>query len=684
MRIPDGSQFGQVVARPGPMVNINPDAYGAGIARAVTQAGQIGMEIANDYQERKNREEEINAIALEREQRKAQEARDKVQHVAKIGSVRNSLKDLGDDVQRRMTAGEVAPGEVGKLYDERADELLQANLKGVAPEMADLIAAEAIGPRGENRNRVIDASVTHTRQLIKTDILAAGEQFERSATSNRGGAIKSYEQLLDVMGPQAGLAPDAIQKDKQNFRERTAFNAADAMIRSNLNDQNSLDALQARINTDEFADLTPERRGQLEQKILGRKQYLVNLEQVRISRNEAAAARRERHGEKMLNQVRDFLDSGGSLDQNFMEQASKAVSGTSSAPLLTTMLRQSSEGSAFAQMAPQQQREELIRLRGQASANGSSPAQEKRLEHFERIANATEKQLQTDPLVFGQRRNLIALQPLNFNGVDDLLPQLAVRTEQAAIVSARIKQPVSPLMADEAEKLSGLLSTLPVPAQKTAVRNLAKVLDPAMGQALAKQMSAKDNTLGLAFFASVNATGAPRDAAELILKGADAVKSGRLKSSADDSTASRDHATIARNLAEVPWATTQARDAAVRAAQLAYDGLRDERNPSVSKAIAYTSGNLVEWAGSKVPIPHDWDERQFKRALERFDVKKLERQAGGNTVFIGGQPLPVDKLAGTLKDVNLIPVGVGSYALQSGGQMVLTGKGLPMRITVKD
>jgi hypothetical protein len=480
------------------------------------------------------------------------------------------------------------------------------------------------------------------------------------------------------------MAPDAIQKDKQNFRERTAYNAADAMIRANPNDHQSLDALQARINTNEFSDLTPERRGQLEQKILGRKQYLVNLEQIRIARTEAAAARRERQGEKMLNQVRDFVDNGGSLDQNFMDEAARAVSGTSSAPLLTSMLRQANESTSFAQLAPQQQREELIRLRGNANATGSNPALEKRLENFDRIAQATEKQLQNDPLVYGQRRNLIALQPLQFNGIDDLLPQLAVRTEQAAIVSARVKQPVSPLMADEAEKLSGVLRALPVPMQKTAVRNLARTLGPAMGQALAKQMSAKDNTLGLAFFASANATGAPRDAAELILKGADAVNSGRLKGAADDSTARMDHATIARNLAEVPWATTQARDAAVRAAQLAYDGLRDERNGSVSKAIAYTSGNLVEWAGSKVPIPHDWDERQFKRTLERFDPKKLERQAGGPTVFIGGQPLAVDKLAGSLQSVKLIPVGVGSYALESGGQMVLTGKGLPMRITVKD
>lgn len=679
-RIPDGSNFGHVIAKPGSILTIDPDAYGAGVAQAVTRAGAIGMGIASDMAT----QEERAAKALENAQRQAQQARDKLLHTTVLSTVRNQVRDISDDLQRRMVVGEIDPKDAGKLFDTQADEGLSKQLDGVPQEVANIIRADSIAARGESRNRVIDASVTQTRQLLKSDIMVASEQLERTATTNRGGAIKQFEGLIEVMGPQAGMTPDVIQKEKQTFRERTAFNAADALIRGNQNDQSSLDALQARFNTNEFSDLTPERRGQLEQKIIGRKQFLVSQEQIRISRAEASAARQERQGERMLNQVRDFIDSGGALDNAFVDQAAKAVAGTTSAPLLTTMLRQSGDMTSFAQLAPRQQREELIRLRSKANANGSNPAFEKRLENFERIANATEKQLTDDPLVYGNRRNLIALKPIQFNGIDDLLPQLAVRSEQAGIVSAKVGQPVSLLMKDESEKLAGILSALPVPFQKSAVRMLASAMEPATGQALAKQINAKDSTLGLALFASVNATGSPRDAAELILKGADAVKAGRLKAAADDSTARLDHVTIARKLSEVPWATTQARDSAILAAQRAYDGLRDERNPSVSKAIAYTTGGLVEWAGSQVPIPHDWDERRFKNALNRIDPKKLEKQAGSADVMIAGKPLPVTTLAQNMDTIRLIPVGVGSYALESGGQMVMTTHGTPLRINLKD
>lgn len=679
MQIPDGSQFGKVIARPGPMVNIDPNAYGAGVADAFTRAGAIGMNLAQDM----SRLEAQRSKELENAQRQAQQARDKLLHTTVLSTVRNQVRDISDDVQRRMVVGEINPKDAGTFFDQQADEGLDKQLEGVPQEVANMIRADSIAARGESRNRVIDASVTQTRQLLKSDIMVAGEQLERSATTNRGGAVKQFDSVLDVMGPQAGMTPDVIQKEKLTFRERTAFNAADAMIRGNQNDQSSLDALQARFNTDEFNDLTPERRGQLEQKIIGRKQFLISQEQIRISRAEASAARHERQGERAINMVRDFIDSGGALDNAFVDQATKAVAGTSSAPLLTTMLRQSGEMTSFAQLAPRQQREELIRLRSKAAA-GSNPANEKRLENFERIANATEKQLTDDPLVYGNRRNLIALKPIQFNGVDDLIPQLAVRSEQAGIVSAKVGHPVSLLMKDEAEKLATVLAGMPVPFQKSAVRMLASAMDQATGQALAKQINAKDSTLGLALFASVNATGSPRDAAELILKGADAVKAGRLKSASDDSAARLDHVSIARKLSEVPWATTQARDSAILAAQRAYDGLRDERNPSVSKAIAYTTGGLVEWAGSQVPIPHDWDERRFKNALNGIDPKKLEKQAGSTDVVIAGKPLSVATLAKNMETMRLIPVGVGAYALESGGQMVMTTRGTPLRINLKD
>lgn len=662
MKIPTGEQFGGVVARPGPMIDIDPNANGASVARALQQIGQDGMSAARQ------------------ELQHTQELRNRVQSANTLAGIRGGARDVSDKLRQDLTHGNIKAEDLPGAFDSMMTEHLEEQTRGLPGDMAALVKAGAAEFLGQERNRLLDSGVIHTRQLLRADLLTSTEQYERDAIGDRETALTRYEQLMDQMGPAAGLAPDEIVRQKSIFRERTALNSGKAMINTARDDMKALDSLQDRFRSKEFRDLSPESANQLEQGVLARKQYLLNKQAADIAKGEANAAKRERVGEMAVREAQTFFDGGGVADPVYEDTLLKAVKGTTSAAAMTTLLKEANENAGFAHLTIDKQRQTLLELRSKSQTEGGNPGLERRLQNLERIHNSSQKQLDEDPLMYGAKRGLVDVRPLVFNTLDELVPQMATRLGQAMTVSSRTGRPVSPLLAGEAESLSRILGVLPVPQQAQAVRMLAHNMDTSQSQALARQINAKDNALSLALYAAPGSANQQQDPVELILRGRDAVKSGRLK--ADDGTAKIDHARIARELSAVPWSSNQARDAAVEAARLAYDGLRDGGRTSVSQAIAVTSGQLSEWADSKVPIPQGWTPRQFRKALETYDVKKLEKQAGSDEVLVGGQPLSLSSLVSNINAVRLIPAGRGSYALESGGQLVTTKQLRPLRINV--
>lgn len=674
-RIPAGEQFGNVVARPGPVVRADPAAYGAGVGQVLTQAGQIGMAVAGQQLRQEDAERK-------HEEARARDRSERVASVAAQSRIRNSLRDLGDEVSRQVFAGEIKPDEAEREYDSRSAKAIAQNLNALPPHLAEVIQADAIGPQGDVRNRVVDAKVKFYQQKAQGDMRTVREELERRAASGeRAQAVQLYGQLLANMGPQSGLPTDKLVADLQDFRERTAFNEAASLVRGARDDDKSLQGVMERLRGPDYADLSPDKLGQLEQQVLARRQYLETKRQTAIARAEAAAARQERRAEAATRMLQTFLDGGGIPDETYMAGISQAVSGTSLAPVVTSMLKDAGERTSFALLTPQQQEQKIIELRQEAAVKGSSPALQKRLDLFDKLRAESQRQLKEEPLAYGSSRGLIELKPLQFTTLDELVPQLSERVQQAQLVSARTKVPVSPLLASEATRAADLLASLPLPMRRVAIGKLAQSLDPATMSALSAQIGKSDDTLGISMFASKFL---PPETADLMLRGQDAVKAGRIKAAGSDAAAGNDHREIARRLAEVPWPTQQARDTATKAAQLAYDGQRDLRgSASVRDAIVKATGGITEWAGSKVTMPPGMEERAFERALQRLDVATVTREAGGAEVMVGGKPMQVDKLVANLATVKLIPAGgPGVYALDSGGQLILRADGKPLRITI--
>lgn len=686
-KIPMGG-FGQVVPQGGQTPLASAGQLDGGMGAALQDLGATITGIGADHiaaRERARQAQEIERKRLaeqerqraERELEKAQDLRDRTVATAATKGIGVDAQDLGDDIARRIAAGEIKPGDAGREFDKRAEKALQDRLQGIKPEVANFIRANTVDHVGSARNRAIDAAAAHVRQGVRADLVTAGETFERAALTDRDAAVKQYASMLQTMGPQAGMTADQVQREVQTFRERTAYNLGDALVRGARDDAKALDAVAESLRGSAFADLSPDKLGQLDTRIANRRQLIEAKRQTAIARGEAAAARRDRQAESAVRALQTMVDNGSVPDDNMMRTITTQVAGTPYATEARELLVGAAKAASFAQLPPAGQERAIIEMRTRLTEQGSNPALERRIERFASIKARTEKQLAEDPLMYGVNARLIEIAPLNFTSLDQLAQQIGQRAEAAHTVAARTGVPTSPLLASEAHRAGEMLRALPLAQKNTVVRQLATVMDPSMVAALGRQIDGKDNVLGSAIFAAATM---PPAVSELILQGADATASGRVK---DDSLSSAAAVQIARELDKVPWPTTSARDSAVAAAQRVYAGLRDRNgSASASEAVRHVTNGLADWNGAKVPIPVGYDERRFKREVRAIDAKTMAKFADGFDVLVGGELVGVEKLAQNMDALTLIPAGMGTYALSSGGALVMKRGGGVVRIQI--
>jgi len=525
------------------------------------------------------------------------------------------------------------------------------------------------------------------KERMKDETRADLESTLDNLARGTGGDWRSLKKLagksIATLGPAAGLDPVQQQALLQKFGERAAEVDAKRMIRVARGDLGLLDQAQEALASEGFGDLTPEARERLETQITNRRTQVEQAQQVAALRAQAAAERRSRDAEDATKAVQTIIDSGGMVDEETLAAAQTKTAGTPWAKALHSLVGQGKERAGFASMLPDQQREALLALRAKANRDGTSPALEKRIATLEGIADKSDKAIEADPLTWAQSNRLLdQVQPLRFDSLDQLVPQLAMRVDQAQTVGSALKRPVSPLLAAEAQRVAEVLAVLPVPQRARAVRTLAQQLPPEQQRALAAQVKSRDNALALAMFASSAPSATGADVPTLILRGADARRGDRLKVSAE--AASRDHVRIAHEIAQVPWATTQERDAATEAAQLVYDGERDAKGGGSGNwraAVANATGGLAEWGEQKVPVPPGWTPDRFRTAMRRVDAVALQSQFKG-PVFIGGEEVKAEDLAKAMGVATLIPVGPGRYAIDAGG-VVMAGN-RPFVFTLRD
>jgi len=671
-RIPAGEGFGEVVARPTRFneAQMPRAAFGEPIANAMAGAG-----------EQLARAERADAAEAQR----LREAADKAQAVHRMQAGELDLAELSDSIAQRVARGELDKTKAMDEWQALAEERLNRTVDEVPASHREAVKGSLQLRARRLSGTVREGVAQRDRADTRAGLASYLETMQRLAVTDPERATAAAVEAIGSLAPAAGYDAAAIEKMSWQFREGVAGNRGQAMVRKAANDPKALDAAMEQLQGEGFADLTPERRATLENQILARKGYLEQREQTRIARAEAAAARRAREAESAFNAAQAIIDSGGLPSPDYLDQVSAKTAGTPYAGALRELLTQGAERSAFAQLPPQQQQARLLELRAQANKQGTDPKLEKRIAAAEKIAAQSQRELDEDPLMWGVNRRLLdQVTPIDVTNLQALPAQLAARVEQAGTVAARVGRPVSPLLKSEADQLAQAIGMLPVAQQRAVVSTLSRSLEPRQAQALAAQVSPKDEALGLALFLAPVTARAAQDPAELILRGADAVKTKRIKAASDDSGAREAHRRIAEELSGVDWPTTKARDAAITAAQKVYDGLRDSGSASPRKAIELATGGLADWNGAKVPVPYGMSEREFKRAVRTLDVRRVEDMAGGQNVKVGSDWLGVGRLVQNIDAMTLVPAGPGSYAVSSGGRMVMRADGAPLRIKVGD
>lgn len=654
---PTGEIAAQVPGRTG----IPAGAF-AGVGEGLQALGRVGAKIAGaEMAEQRRRDEE------------ALRAKATVDRVRAKAGIDADLADLAEQYRTGIVEGSIDWQGAGAQFDKAALERIEARLQGLDPQDAELVRAYTEGASQRLKQQLGEAARKRTQLDILGSLTAAEELYARNATRDRATAIREYEATLEGVGPQAGLTPAQIAERRQRFRETVAFNDASQLIRNARDDVKALDQVRARINSDEYADLDPTRRGQLEQQVLARQQYLEHQEEVRRRRAEAEAERRLRVAEHSFKALESLVDRGAMPNEQTLAITQAAVAGTPYEGAVGALLQQSRERAGFASLKPSEQQATILALRARANREGTSPAIEQRIARFESIARESEREFAQDPLLWAANRRVIdAVEPLQFNDIGSLLAQLGKRVEQAQVVMAHADKPASPLLQAEADQLARMLAPLPVEQKASAIAQLgAQVRDRGMLAALAKQLDAKDQALGLALLYGTRRTTENRYAGELLLRGQQAIRDGVIKPDGAKETGWK--AEIAEMIGDA-YQHEELRQRAIDAAFLFRAGLEAAgTGSSIEAAVRMATGGIREQNdGTKIPLPWGWSEDEFEERLGKLTPADI---GGLSEVYVGQQAMPVAKFLAQLPDASLVHAGQGKYVVRAGAGFVTDRNG---------
>ena len=388
---------------------------------------------------------------------------------------------------------------------------------------------------------------------------------------------------------------------------------------------------------------------------------------------EVEARRRERAADQAWNILSERVRAGVATDPVADAKLFSAIQGTPYAAEYQRLAADIPKRQAFGMLPLPQQRAELDRVIAHRNERGTSVALDKQIEFMQQTADRAERAYADSPLRATQAYGLQNVVAVDTTTLPALVNTIGARVPQAVLAGQQVGRGASPLLPEEASVVARLFGSLPPDQQGTYIGALAQRVPPEQMQALAKQIDANNRPLSLAMAAGSGWTTEGRTTAELILRGAQAKKDKALK--IDDAAESGLRAQLAKEVGDaVPAAS---RDAVIDAATLIYIGKSAEGNrPSAAGAVALAVGGpLIEHNGRRLPAPPGMDAAALRERLQRYPAAALAAQADDGWLYLpGGRPMGVPEFLASLPDAQLEPVGLGRYAVRSGGSLV-QGKG---------
>ena len=580
---------------------------------------------------------------------------------------------------RSTTACRPAPSTrraPAKEWNERSARVLQDGLAEI-PETHRGNAAIVLKAHAERMTSKVGDSVRRRDQAdTLSGINQTLEYAQRLSVQNPQQARQLVGDTLEQLGPHAGLRPTST-KARQGFIEGAAYTRAFTAVNGAKGDNRALSAVEKAITSN--ADLDPQRQAQLLAQI---DNHRANNEARAIraaQKAEIAAARHEREAGQAWNVLSGWALAGKAANPEASAGLLKKLSGTPYEAAYKALAAEIPARATAAMQPIDVQQRELDGLIARRNAQGTSQPLEQEITRREQLLTSARREYEAEPLRAGAERGVIEqVRPIDFTSLDAIPQVLGERISQAQTVATRTGRPVSPLLSDEASKVGDMLNTLPPAQRAQRIAQLAKMLPPGMGQALAKQIAPKDKGLALEMATGLTATNSGTFVSEWIARGRQALKDGTIKEDSAKQTGLR-----SQLVAEVGDALNgPARDDVIEAARLAWIGQQAAGlSPSVKGAVRLAiGGEIVEHNGKRIPVPAGVD---LPTALRSPAARAVLAQSTDGNFYAAGQPIPADRFVNGLPEAQLEPAGEGRYFVRAGGSLVTNAQRRPIVVEVR-
>jgi hypothetical protein len=660
-RIPSADGFGEVVPQPVQLDRRqqHPDAYGAGIGRAIT-----GI-----------------ALDIQQEERATRDAADRASAVRTVHSARDGLSAAHDEIVELVRNGQLPKEQAQQRWQERSKEITDGMAEGVSPRYQentrlDMESHGATLARGVGK-AVLQRDQADVREGLNSALETAGRLFMKDGAA----ADKMVDDALAQFGPYSGLAPDQLAREKQNWKENSRYTKGYSLVNGARRDNAALDKVAAQLSGPEFEAMDPQRREALFTTLEGYKVTNVQRMEADARRRQAEEERRLRRAEHEANAANSILMTGKMLDAETVQRVSVAVTGTPYEASFRENLQQGPTRAAFGMQPPAVMDRLITEARAQLNVTGTNEHAEKLIKGMEQIRDQAKKDYAEDPLLAAQERGILqAVDPVDTRSVSNLLATLGKRTDQAALVQTQTGAPVSPLLKSEAESVAKTLNVLPLDQRSTAVAQISQALGPAQASALAKQMAPKDKALGIAFGMAGAKTTEGRYTSELVLRGASAIKDRSVKD--DNAALTGIRARVAAELGDA-YVDQEVRQTMIDAAVFAEYGLQSEGSGDVRRAVNLVTGGITERGGRKVPLPYGMKAPEFEKRLLNLQPADLGNQVVDGKVYVAGTAMDPAEFLKQVPSAALLHAGQGRYAVQTGTGLATNAQGRPLIIQVK-
>lgn len=654
---------------------------GPGLSSATSEAvGRMGQVIEGQALDT-IQTERLQLEQQQRERTQLFEAAEKQRELIEMDKATDQLRDVHDEIGNQMRAGALPKDQAEKTYQERATKIMGEAVGGLRPQTQDLARRhlERTGATlGNGVRKMVDSQA---RNEITAGMQTQLETLQRQYATDPHGSTALAMQLIETQGPLSTLTLEQRGKLAQTWKEGTQFTSAFEAISAGRNDRKALDEAEKLIGT--LPDLDPQKRAQLMDRAQGYRLHMDQQDELLKARRQREAEAGLKRAEASFNVFQTLADKGGVLDPAYIDKVTRETAGTPYQAGVITLARQAVEAGGFAAQPLAQQRLALQALDSKIATEGRNPALDKHREKLAKVVTAAETDIKADPLNAALERGVVTeIQPLNLSGgIAGLAQQLGARSQQAGTVEVWAGRPVSPLTRPEAETVGSLLRSMPPDQKATALATLAGTMPAKQAQALAAQLDGSDRALSLALSLGSAQTSFDRPVSELVLRGAEAIKSKSVK--LEDAAESGLTAQFDKALSGAitnPEQAARVREAAKYIwAGKAAEGSRIDAANAVRLAVG---GPVVEHNGAAVILPAGMDESALRQRLASYPAAALAPQLPDGKVYVRGQAVDAAQFLAALPGAQLRTLARGRFAVMSGGAVATNAQMQPIVLEV--